>query len=166
MPDVVIVLPRRTRRLYAAFYVVVGLVFVAGAALGFRSGSPAALVPLAAAVLAGTAGYRFARLAVTAHDEVLEVRNILATARFDRRAIHGFTIGPHVTGGQAVRAVLATGSAVPFDVTVRPSYMRSLAKQRAWVEDLQRWLGRHGDTGARPYPRAEEEPREARSARQ
>lgn len=104
-------------------------------------GSPAALlVALPFAGLGALAAARFSMLAVTADGETLLVRNILATRRIRRVGVQTFRLGSHFTGGHAIRAVLKDGTSLPFDVTLRPWYVRSQEQQLVWVDALRTWL--------------------------
>jgi hypothetical protein len=141
MTAVEIRLPRRTRALYAAYFGLIGALVLLGGGLATAEGSPAALlVAVPFAGLGALAATRFSRLAVTAEGETLHVRNILATRRIRRARIQAFRLGPHFMGGQAIRAVLKDGASLPFDITLRPWYVRKQDQQLVWVDSLRTWV--------------------------
>lgn len=127
-----------------AFLAVVGTIALVG------HGSLWAILAAAATVVWCTYFYRLIGLAVVAHEEVLEVRNLFITRRLDRASVRAVSLGKSTVAkspNQTVVLELDSGRSIALDACART--LQSKRKFRR-VEEFERRLKRWSGVDERP----------------
>jgi len=142
--------PPRLVRAYGAIFTVLWCGGVAAFAFAAaRRHSPAVVIGVLMFIAGAALGYRLFRLGVTADGDALTVRNNTRTRVLARRDIEGFRIGSPGTGrlptSRAVLVLLRDDTVLTLDVTAAlPLGNRGRRRVEEQLEQLRRWLGGQG----------------------